>query len=94
MSFWNKIFRIKEKPQIETIKESKIEYKQEIEHVKESVNKQYLLGYEVVFDGEEHCNDFIATQISSEFNASTVYAAIELVFELSLIHISEPTRPY
>jgi len=83
MSFWKNIFRTKEKPQVATIKEGKIQDEQEIEQVKKSINKQYLLGYEVVFDGEEHCNDFIATQISSEFNANNVYAAIELVFENS-----------
>ena len=48
---------------------------------KNSLKSVFLLGHEAEFNGDEQCHDFIATQITPEFNALTVDAAIELVFE-------------
>ncbi len=45
-----------------------------------SIKKQYLLGWEVTLDGEEHCQSFIETQITDENTAKNIGDYIELSF--------------
>jgi hypothetical protein len=46
-----------------------------------STTSLFLAGWEVHFNGDKRCNDFIATQVTTEEIARSIEMAIELVFE-------------
>ncbi len=41
----------------------------------------YLAGWDVHLNGDQHCEDFIATQITTKETVEKLYSGIELVFE-------------
>ena len=41
----------------------------------------YLAGWEVLLNGDQQCENFIATQITNKKTVKTLYSGIELVFE-------------
>src|SRR5690606_8299839 len=47
---------------------------------KEMETKRFLAGWEVKFDGQEHCESFIETQITTQEIAQSFYAHIELTY--------------
>jgi hypothetical protein len=47
----------------------------------ENVKRIYLAGWDVELDGGEHCEDFIATQITTQETIKHLSTGIELVFE-------------
>jgi hypothetical protein len=53
----------------------------ENENENEKVKRIYLAGWDVELDGGEHCEDFIATQITTEETIKHLSSGIELVFE-------------
>jgi hypothetical protein len=47
----------------------------------ENEKRIYLAGWDVELNGDEHCDDFIATQITTEETVKHLSSGIELVFE-------------
>ena len=74
---------------------------QQIENIKYRENKVWLgvlakrLGLEADNYSQPACSNYAIQEIFAEwFNSRDVQESVTVVIGLSLIHISEPTRPY
>lgn len=84
MGFLNRIFGKKNRKQTDRTEASIISVNTKERGI-ENTKNIYLNGWEADFNGDEQCQAFIMTQRTTEINAKSAYAAIELVFENDLL---------
>jgi hypothetical protein len=72
---------IAENAELEQLQSAQQRSKQETTPARDTVKRIYLAGWEVQLNGNQQCENFIATQITTNEMADHLYQGIELIFE-------------